>query len=60
MPVYLPDMGPASGGHLHPGLRPAIGDCTREPEHFGPLEVRRYVKEDGRALILYSRVERDD
>jgi hypothetical protein len=24
-------------------------------EVFGPVTVRRYVKDDGRALILYSR-----
>ena len=26
-------------------------------EEFGPLSLRRLTKEDGRALILYSRVE---
>ena len=29
--------------------------ATAEPERFGPLVVRRLVKEDGRALILFSR-----
>jgi hypothetical protein len=24
------------------------------PEHYGPLELVRVVKEDGRALILFS------
>jgi hypothetical protein len=26
-------------------------------ERFGPLEVKRYVKADGRALLLFNRVE---
>jgi len=30
-----------------------------EPERFGPLLVRRFVKGDGRALIRYDRVATD-
>ncbi len=26
----------------------------RELEHTGPVAIERYVKDDGRALILYS------
>lgn len=28
-------------------------------ERLGPLRVRRFVKEDGRELLLYERVEDD-
>jgi hypothetical protein len=28
-----------------------------EPERFGPLELHRFTKEDGRMLILYARTE---
>jgi hypothetical protein len=28
-----------------------------EPERFGPLLLRRLVKADGRALILFSRAD---
>lgn len=28
-------------------------------ERFGPLRVMRHVKEDGRALTLYERIEDD-
>jgi hypothetical protein len=27
-----------------------------DPERYGPLELRRYVKDDGRALTLFARV----
>jgi hypothetical protein len=52
----------------HPGHRP-VGEETlatsagserraradeREREHTGPVAIERYVKDDGRALILYS------
>jgi hypothetical protein len=30
------------------------------PERYGPLEVHRFVKRDGRALILYERVEAEE
>jgi hypothetical protein len=26
-------------------------------ERYGPLEVARHVKDDGRALLLYTRIE---
>jgi hypothetical protein len=29
----------------------------RQPERIGPLAVERHRKDDGRALILYTRVE---
>ena len=31
--------------------------ATEEPERFGPLVLRRLVKDDGRALILFSRAD---
>jgi hypothetical protein len=30
-------------------------DSEPSPETFGPLTVRRYVKDDDRTLIMYSR-----
>jgi hypothetical protein len=48
---------------LHPGQRPAGaeplaadgrgGRPAGEREHTGPVALERYVKDDGRALILY-------
>jgi hypothetical protein len=29
-------------------------------ETYGPLDIKRDVKDDGRALILYTRRERED
>jgi hypothetical protein len=45
-----PDSGPPS--------RPA-GDDPRQDanERYGPLEVQRLGKDDGRALIVYTRVQ---
>jgi hypothetical protein len=37
-----------------PPDRPPAGE---QPERFGPLALRRLVKDDGRALILFSRAE---
>jgi hypothetical protein len=36
------------------------GERPQDPEgeeRYGPLRLKRITKEDGRALILYSRVE---
>jgi hypothetical protein len=50
----------------HPGQRPAGEELLArsasserrgragELEHTGPIAIERYVKDDGRALILYS------
>jgi hypothetical protein len=36
------------------------GEERRAPgERVGPLAIARHVKDDGRALILYSRIEPD-
>jgi hypothetical protein len=36
---------------------PGTGTVERGQERFGPLVVRRYENEDGRALILFDRAE---
>lgn len=43
-----------------PDSEPLPGSPAGEPpspgeETYGPVTLRRYVKDDGRALILYSR-----
>ncbi len=35
----------------------AAGPGAAAVERYGPLEVRRLVKDDGRSLIVYERVE---
>jgi hypothetical protein len=35
------------------------GAAAGEGERYGPLELRRLRKDDGRSLIVYSRVERE-
>jgi hypothetical protein len=38
-----------------PSLSASSGDDPVEPEEaYGPIRLRRYVKGDGRALILYT------
>jgi hypothetical protein len=40
----------------------SAGEGAREEraqERFGPLAVERHIKDDGRALILYTHVERE-
>ena len=32
-------------------------DAAQEPLVYGPLDIKRYLKDDGRALILYMRRE---
>jgi hypothetical protein len=50
-PPQEPPHGVAAGGTAGP---PPRGD-----ERFGPLAILRTRKADGRALLLFSRVERD-
>jgi hypothetical protein len=38
-----------------PDERP--GSASEKDERFGPLRLRRTTKEDGRALILYYRID---
>lgn len=40
-----------------PGDGPPPDDGAGSHEELGPLAVERHVKDDGRALILYSRRE---
>jgi hypothetical protein len=50
-------MGAAPHDPPPPGEPPPEARPAGEPEPYGPLLVRRFVKRDDRALILY---ERDD
>jgi hypothetical protein len=60
----------ASGSSQQPSQEPPRGasagageGCWEEPpgeERLGPLAILRTRKPDGRALMLYSRVEHDD
>ena len=44
-----------------PALDPALVEAVGPPEgeRYGPLTLRRYVKGDGRALILFERADAD-
>jgi hypothetical protein len=48
--------GTAGEEEPHRGLK----QVTNEPSACGPLDVKRYLKDDGRALILYARREHGD
>ena len=52
MAVYLHGMGSESP----PREEPEDGSARNgdEPQPYGPLELRRFTKEDGRRLILYA------
>jgi hypothetical protein len=39
--------------------RSEIGPQTGAPERSGPLAIARHVKDDGRALLLYTCAERE-
>jgi hypothetical protein len=41
-----------------PPSHDARGVQAEDSQDFGPLRLVRFVKADGRALILYSRAER--
>jgi len=52
-----PTGSPGSGqSQRHPGGRK--GEQERAGERVGALTIARYVKDDGRALILYTRDRR--
>ncbi len=51
----MADAGPAS-----PQPDGAADAPASEEERFGPLSVRRRVKDDGRVLILYARADEPD
>ncbi len=42
-----------------PGEQPLPRE-TQPGERYGPVEIARYVKDDGRALLLYSDIARRD
>lgn len=50
-------MGAAPNDPPPPGESPLEASPVGEPERFGPVRVQRFVKRDGRALILYERPE---
>lgn len=39
---------------------PGRHERADEDERYGPLDIERLLKEDGRALIFYARRERQD
>ena len=55
------DEGAREGAHIPAGRGPAHDpddpqdlDPTEREQSYGPIGFRRYVKDDGRALILYT------
>jgi hypothetical protein len=55
--LYLPRM-TCAGSCAQPENTPDTPDD--EEERFGPLALRRLLKEEGRALILYTRADEPD
>ena len=62
--VYLRAIGMAPAEPPPPAPdRPAVdpgASAVRpvgEPERYGPLELQRYVKADGRRLVIYARAD---
>ena len=41
------------------GASPGAGEQAQPPERYGPLALARHVKDDGRALLLFTRAERE-
>ncbi len=48
--------GPAASGEA---AEPAGPEARAAAERFGPLEVRRLRKDDGRSLIVFAREQRE-
>jgi len=46
---------PASGDPTEIGQRTRQDERTDQHERTGPVAIARHVKDDGRALILYTR-----
>jgi hypothetical protein len=56
----IADSGPEPPPESGSGVARA-GAAGRDPgERFGPLQVRRIAKDDGRALIAYSRARESE
>jgi len=56
--VYLQPMAEPPSAATPPGQEPperATADEAGEHERYGPLDVARHAKDDGRELILYTR-----
>jgi hypothetical protein len=41
------------------GAGPYAGEQAQPAERYGPLALARHLKDDGRALLLFTRVERE-
>ena len=53
-----PEPAESPGAQVPQGERPAAGSpAGSSHERFGPLELTRMTKPDGRSLIVYARVE---
>jgi hypothetical protein len=39
--------------------RPGREEAAPPTAHYGPLALARHVKDDGRALLLFTRAERE-
>jgi hypothetical protein len=57
MHPLVPQCSYTSGMPSSPPPPPDRPPATAAPERFGPLLLRRLVKDDGRALILFSRAD---
>ena len=63
-PPASPSRGPERGLHEHaqPGKsrpRESPAEESQPGERYGPIVITRHVKEDGRALLLYTRSARE-
>ena len=60
-PAQGPDSAPAPAGAPRPveHLSAHVRETGSPDERCGPLRVRRYIKEDGRSLILFQRAPGD-
>ena len=41
------------------GASPGAGEQAQAAERYGPLALARHLKDDGRALLLFTRAERE-
>ncbi len=58
-PPTPPPAGPRHGADDAVGELPADVQPVGNPERLRPLTIRRFVKPDGRALIVYERAPAD-
>ncbi len=62
--VYPRDMArepaaPSPSDRPEQGARPGADERAQPAERYGPLALARHVKDDGRALLLFTRAERE-